>query len=255
LGLLAHNTLDDLVTDMERLRLKLGIPVWAICGGSWGALIALRYAISYPNRISGLMFRSPFLGTQAEIEAFFNRMLHWLGADACSALGLSEHAHATELLQKITKLLMGDDAGAEGAAAIWEAFEADIAKPSYESSSIASHYVKWVERAPEKSRLANAAAVTKFRLQAHYLSNGCFLEPNWHVRLAQGFNTLTHLPVELVHGDQDWVCPQGASEILREIFPHSRFSIVRGAGHEMNAPAMHQALRQAATSLIERIGS
>src|SRR4051812_23169397 len=43
-GRLEGNTTQDLVHDMEALRVSLGIERWVVLGGSWGSTLALVYA-------------------------------------------------------------------------------------------------------------------------------------------------------------------------------------------------------------------
>ena len=40
-GRLEHNTLADLIADMEMIREKFGFERWMVVGGSWGATLAL----------------------------------------------------------------------------------------------------------------------------------------------------------------------------------------------------------------------
>src|ERR1700710_83848 len=65
------NTLPHLVADMETIREKFGFERWMIVGGSWGATLALAYAETHPERVSGIVLRATFLGTRAEIEGGF----------------------------------------------------------------------------------------------------------------------------------------------------------------------------------------
>ena len=43
-GEVKDNTTDDLVADIEALRLHLNISKWHVFGGSWGSTLALAYA-------------------------------------------------------------------------------------------------------------------------------------------------------------------------------------------------------------------
>src|ERR1700753_854280 len=49
LGETVDNSPADLVADIERLRLELGIERWVVFGGSWGSTLALDYAETYPE--------------------------------------------------------------------------------------------------------------------------------------------------------------------------------------------------------------
>ena len=65
---LEHNTTWDLVADMERLREHLGIERWQLFGGSWGSTLALAYAETHPERVTGLILRGIFLLRRAELR-------------------------------------------------------------------------------------------------------------------------------------------------------------------------------------------
>ena len=70
LGDIAHNTTADLVDDIEALRQHLGIARWLVVGGSWGATLALTYALRHGQHCLGLLLRGTFLGQQADIDWF-----------------------------------------------------------------------------------------------------------------------------------------------------------------------------------------
>ncbi len=65
------NTTWHLVRDIEVIRAALGIEKFICFGGSWGATLALIYAISHPDRVSHLVLRGVFLMTQAELDWFY----------------------------------------------------------------------------------------------------------------------------------------------------------------------------------------
>src|ERR1700733_1408798 len=65
------NTLAHLIADMETIRENFGFERWMVVGGSWGATLALAYAQTYPNRVTGIVLRATFLGTRSELEGDF----------------------------------------------------------------------------------------------------------------------------------------------------------------------------------------
>ena len=71
-----HASLDDnttwhLVADIEQLREHFGVDQWLVFGGSWGSTLALAYAETHPERVSGLVLRGIFLGRQNEARWFY----------------------------------------------------------------------------------------------------------------------------------------------------------------------------------------
>ena len=79
---LAENTTWDLVADMERLRVHLGIARWQVVGGSWGSTLALAYAQSHAGRVSELVLRGIFTLRRSEVQWFYQRGADALFADA-----------------------------------------------------------------------------------------------------------------------------------------------------------------------------
>lgn len=66
-----NNTTWDLVADIERIRVRLGIERWIVFGGSWGACLALIYAQTHPDRVEALVLRGVFTMTPAELHWFY----------------------------------------------------------------------------------------------------------------------------------------------------------------------------------------
>jgi proline iminopeptidase len=65
------NTTWHLVQDIETIRQTLGIDRFIGFGGSWGATLALIYAITHPDRVAHLVLRGVFLSTKAELTWFY----------------------------------------------------------------------------------------------------------------------------------------------------------------------------------------
>jgi proline iminopeptidase len=73
-----------LVDDLEALRLALGVPRWAVLGGSWGAYLALAYLRRYPAAVTRLVLRGSFLARSADVW----NLLRAMPAAALRAAGL-----------------------------------------------------------------------------------------------------------------------------------------------------------------------
>ncbi|MFT4191344.1 MAG: alpha/beta fold hydrolase, partial [Comamonas sp.] len=66
---LRANTTAHLIADLERLRRHLGLARWTVCGGSWGATLALAYAAAHGPVVEALVLRSVFLAERAQVDA------------------------------------------------------------------------------------------------------------------------------------------------------------------------------------------
>src|SRR5262249_32948722 len=71
IGELRENTTWDLVADIERIREEAGVDRWLVFGGSWGSTLALAYAETHPERVTGLVLRGIFLSRRAELDWTF----------------------------------------------------------------------------------------------------------------------------------------------------------------------------------------
>ena len=58
----------DLVADIERLRMFLGVDDWLVLGGSWGAALALAYAQTHRARVNALVLRGVFTARRSELD-------------------------------------------------------------------------------------------------------------------------------------------------------------------------------------------
>ena len=65
---LRENTTRHLLSDIEALRVHLGVAKWQLVfGGSWGSTLALLYAQAHPDRVASLVLRGVFLVRGSEL--------------------------------------------------------------------------------------------------------------------------------------------------------------------------------------------
>jgi proline iminopeptidase len=79
---LKENTTWDLVSDIERIRLHLGIEQWVVFGGSWGSTLSLAYSQTHPDACKGLILRGIFLLRPKELRWFYQEGASYLFPDA-----------------------------------------------------------------------------------------------------------------------------------------------------------------------------
>ncbi|WP_169254874.1 prolyl aminopeptidase [Aromatoleum toluvorans] len=230
-GECAHNTTADLVADIERLRLHLGIERWLVVGGSWGAALAIAYAAQHRDACLGAILRGVFLTGRADLEWFFVSAGElfpesWRLLDE-AAPGDRERA----LPDRLFDAVLGDDITiAIEAVRRWVQWEATL------SDGSAAPAPEWADAGERDALLA------KYRVQAHYLRRECFLGETRLLELAARLGTL---PVAILHGEQDRVCRVGNAERLHRAVPGSRLRIVPDAGHNPFSPGMLQAFADA----------
>ena len=233
-GAVQANTSDALVADIERLRQHLGIERWLVFGGSWGAGLALAYAAAHRTACLGLVLRGVFLGRASDLDWFFQQARQFL-PDAWALLA----AQAPDLAQE--DLLPWLHAGLHGSdpqvtlsrALAWEAWESSVSQRQSASP-----------RSAPPSAEEVAALLAKYRVQSHYLVNGCFWGEGESALLARA-RSLAGLPTAILHGRLDWVCRPQAAWDLHQCLPGSRLQWLEGCGHSPFEPALSQALAQA----------
>lgn len=250
-GALEHNTLTDLVDDIERLRVALDLPAWGVVGGSWGALLAVAYAATHPQRVNGLFLRSAFMGSDAEVARFFEPWAAWLGASGAAWLGVAGSRSPVDLLHPTASTCLGGHASPDRVALAWLAFESAQAGAGGLRAQPGRTF-----KPPEAAAPAPAGALPpSLAVQAHYLRQHCFVQPGrvdgWLDTLQ---HTLTTRPLSLVHGLADAVCHPDVTAALAARWPHAMLRWVDGAGHDMDSPPMRKALTEAAREWLASIG-
>ena len=249
-GSLQGNTLSDLLVDIERLRIRLGLDAWAIAGGSWGALLAIAYAGTHPGKVRGLYLRSAFLGSDVEVASFFALWPEWLGQAGAAWLGAAEPASPLAMMRR--------DNGAPDATGIspgrlaraWQAFEQLQGRPGGVAAWRGARFEPAAgEPPPHPDNMPPGMAV-----QLHYLQHACFAPP---AALAQWLRVidaaLATRPIALVHGLADAVCDPEQTRTLARRWPDARATWVEGAGHDMDWPPMRAALTHAAIDWVARL--
>lgn len=237
-GSVRANTTQHLMADIEKLRCHLGIDRWLVYGGSWGSALGLAYAEAYPDRVTGLILRSIFLGTQSEIDWFSTpsgaaRFRPDAWSRFTSAMPAATPGH---LVVDYHRWLFGENEDERRAAArAWTIWEGSICQmnPSLEE----------VEAYADSD-----VCVALARLESHYFLNRCFLEAG---ELLGRIDRVAHLPVIIVQGRHDLVCPPGVAWALHRAWPGSRLELVPMAGHSASEPPMRDALIRATDAFRE----
>jgi proline iminopeptidase len=223
-GEIRANTTPDLLSDLERLRIELGIERWLLFGGSWGSTLALAYAQTHPEAVSGLVLRGLFLASDDEVSWFVTGLSRFLPEAWNAFASAGDDQSCAGLLRHYHERVAMDDVAAAGR---WNAWESAVMA---------------VGEAPPASAVADMATLTRVRIQLHYLVNGCFLAPG---RLLRGLERLVGLPALLVQGRRDLVCPPSTAYTVARQWPGAQLRMVEEGGHSSAHPAMACALVQA----------
>lgn len=228
---LENNTTRDLVADIERIREHLGIDRWLVFGGSWGSTLALAYAETHPERVTGLVLRGIFLCRPHEIAWFYqegaSRVFPDYWQDFVAPVDAAERG---DMLSAYHRLLTGSDELRRLAAArawsIWEGRTATLLP----NDRVAEHFAQ------------AHVALSMARIECHYFVNDAFLEADQLLREA---GRLRGIPGVIVHGRYDVICPVENAWQLHRCWSGSELEIVPGAGHSATEPGIRARLVEA----------
>ena len=227
------NSTQHLVSDMERLREHLGIHRWLVFGGSWGSTLALAYGEAHPERCLGFVLRGIFLGRKQEIDWFLYGMGTIFPEARRDFLAPIPEPEQGDLLAAYYRRLIHPDPSVHlPAAKAWSRYESACSCMRAQPTAVAS-------LAGDRSSLSLA------RIEAHYFVHELFL---YEDELLHRLHRIKHLPVTIVQGRYDMICPLVTADELARAWPGARFVIVDDAGHSAMEPGTRAALVSATES-------
>ncbi len=229
---LSQNTTWDLVSDIEKIRSQLEIDQWVVFGGSWGSSLALAYSQSHPSACRALILRGIFLLRQKELRWFYQEGASYLFPDAWEAylqpIPLEERQ---DLIAAYYKRLTHTDPEVRATAAqAWSVWEASTSK-LFPDPNLQQRF--------GETQFADAFA----RIECHYFVNKGFFERE--DQLLMQCDRIRHLPIVIVQGRYDVVCPMVSAWELHRALPEAEFIVVPDAGHSMTEPGICSALIEA----------
>lgn len=229
---LNNNTTWDLVSDIEKLRSKLGIEKWLVFGGSWGSTLSLAYAQTHPERVSALVLRGIFLCRPHELSWFYQTGASNIFPDEFDKyVSVIPESERSDLIPAFYKRLTSDNEKvrleAAGAWSRWEGATLSLIQdPAKISGFTEPHH-----------------ALSLARIECHYFMNNAFFKtPNW---LLENVDKIRKIPAVIVHGRYDVICPLENAWALHKAWPESKLQIVPDAGHAAFEPGIIDALVRA----------
>jgi len=237
LGEIRENTTQDLVADIEVLRghvydlLKVE-GRFMIFGGSWGSTLGLAYAETHPERVSAIILRGLFLGSEPEIANV------WSGTTSRSFFPEARAEFEDALPPDCEEFTPG---------VMLEFLQSDDKKTRVTVLRAWTRFAIKIGRLHATDEMVNesygaADMLPCARIDAHYASNGFFLGDN---ELLDNAHKLKGIPTVIINGRYDMVCPPLAAYRLHERLPHSKLIIVEEAGHSEGEEGTTEALLRA----------
>ena len=222
-----NNTTWHLIKDIEAIRTVLGIDQFILFGGSWGATLALVYAITHPARVRQLVLRGVFLSMRSELDWFYGGGAGAFFPDlwARFVAPIPEEERGDLIAAYHRRLFSGTLAEESNMARIWA---------NWENALASVHNDGPLGESP--SEYARAFA----RLENHYFVNGGFLEcDGW---ILQQKHRIAHIPAVIVQGRYDMICPPISASKLALGWPAAQLKIIPLAGHALSEPGISEAL-------------
>jgi len=233
-----NNTMAS-VSDIESLRIHLGIEKWIVFGGSWGATLSLIYAETYPERVQALVLRGIFMCRRSELRWFYQDGASHIFPDAFAPYmnHIPVHEQDDLISAYYSRLTSDDDDVRKSAAFEWTRWEMSTSKLIPD--------LKYIEAA-EDSEFADAFA----RIESHYFVNGIFLEEG---QILRDVDVIAHIPTWIIHGRYDVVCPVKSAWELHQKMKNSELIIVPDAGHSVAEVSIARELVRVTNNCLEKI--
>ncbi len=203
-GQLKNNTTNHLIEDIEKIAGHFNLNQLILVGGSWGSCLALAYALKHPDRIKAMVLNGIFTGSSEEIDwlkkGVFKSFYPDIWEKYLNATPNEHHSNPTGY--HFDQILNGNPSQSKISA--------------YEYSSLEAAVMSLDDRfTPEDFESFDPAGI---RLAVHYLSQTCFM-PDRHI-----LNNAEKLkmPIWLVQGRYDTVCPPQIAFELNQKLPNSQ---------------------------------
>ncbi len=233
---LTNNTTAHLIEDIEKIRRHLEIDKWVLFGGSWGSTLALLYAQAYPERSLGLILRGIFLCREEDVNWFYQK-----GADRFypeywkDFIAPIEEGKRDNMIQAYYDVLTSEDEVARmRAAEAWSVWEGRTSTLETDPNLV-NHFGDPFH------------ALAMARIECHYFQHKAFIEDN---QILKNLDIIKHLPITIVQGRYDMVCPVNQAMELADGLPQAKLVICNHAGHSAYEPEIAQALVDATDDFI-----
>ena len=222
-----NNTTQDLILDIEKLRIFFKINKWIVFGGSWGSSLSLAYSQEYPDNVLSIVLRGIFLCRKKEVAWFLHGIKNIFPEYWNRFNSFLPQEERKELLLSYYKRLINTDPKINGEAAVsWARYEANCST-LLPNASVSEEFINI------------QMALSLARIEAHYFMNNLFLEEG---QLLRNINNIINIKGYIVQGRYDVICPPESAYDLANVWPNSNLKIIEQAGHSSLEVPIQKAL-------------
>lgn len=227
-----ENTPFSGVADIEAIRTHLNIDTWVVFGGSYGSSLALTYAILHPDRIRHMILRGVFLGRKSDED--------WLYRGGAGAFYPEQYDYFRDFIPKETDVVDGyhaamtgeDEERKEEAFRRWAKWEDSLV-------TLLPHFPDPKTLSDEERSIA--------RLENHFFYHHMFYPSDNY--LLENARTYAHIPMDIVQGRYDVICPPSGAYALAKASPRAKLHLVEAGGHSPYDTVMFEKLKEILATL------
>jgi len=238
-GSIRQNTTQALVSDMTKLLDSLGISKVVLFGGSWGSTLSLVYAIEHPERVAGMVLRGIWLANKEDIDHYIRGGSALWYPDVWERFAslVPEKHRSDPLAYYYKKMTSGPIKERESFAYEWARYELSII------------HLRQLSGKKLDGEIRSYPYLSLGVMEAHYITNSCFFDENF---ILSNIEKIPQVPISIVHGRYDAVCPTKGAWRLAQALPNARFNLVL-AGHSGSEPEIQKILLRETNRIFEEI--
>ena len=197
-------TLASEIADLETVRQSFALASAAVLGHSWGAILALEYAIRHPDRVSHVILLNPAPASAEDFARFRQMYAEKLGSDL-------------DKLRAVAATPAYKEGDPDAVAAYYRIhFRPAPTRPDHLDTVVAR-----LKASSTREGILKARAIEDRLVDETWLSTGYDLLP----RLAG-----LRIPTLVIHSGHDFIPPDSAVHIAQAI-PNARLVGLEGCGH------------------------
>jgi len=246
---LTNNTTDYLVSDIVNLRDEFGIKgKMHVFGGSWGMTLGMKTLIQHSELVQTWIPRGAFLGRRADVRALYQGPDVGEKRDVHNVPPLGTYLTHPEAWRQFIEVIPKKDRGdlIAAYAKIFDMEPKNEAERQYQLDAVkawstyefnVSYLKQKLQKTSELSDEEARKAIDMGRIEMHYFRNNMFFPSPNHLLDHVHVIAKARIPIHLVQGRYDVVCPPYQAEDLDAAFtaagsPLASYTLTT-AGHSM----------------------